>query len=204
MYDRPETMARTAWTYLRSSGPSERCLRVDELKRAIRLSLDDDSLDETLGMYIDAATGQVEHDTSMALIEQTWTYGRDCFNARYRFFGLPIRPATEIVEITYVDEEGNPVTWESAEYRLDQGRNQVILQPDFSWPSDVMGQQGGQIEVSFKAGYATPANVPAELRQAVALQAGKWVANPVMDMPVGLGDEAYDRLVARYMRSDYP
>jgi len=196
-------MARTAWTYLRSSGPNERPLRVDELKRAIRLSLDDDTLDETLLMYLDAATGQVEHDTSMALLEQTWTYGRDQFNARYRFFDLPIRPATEIVTITYVDDAGDPATWDAAEYRLDQGRNQVILQPDFSWPA-VMGQDGGQIEVSFKAGYDTPANVPAELRQAVALQAGKWVANPQMDMPQGIGDDAYERLVARYMRSDYP
>ncbi len=199
-YNRIESMARTEWTFLRSVAPNERCLSVERLKNAIRLSQDDDKLDETLLMYIDAATGQVEHDTAMALLTQTWVYGRDAFNGRYRFFDLPKRPATEIVSITYFDDEGQQQTFPAESYRLDQGRNQVVLQHNFSWPADVQDQ----IEVTFLAGYATPANVPAELVQAVALQCGKWVDNPTMDMPSGIGDAPYEMLVGRYMRSDYP
>ncbi len=194
-------MSRTAWTYLRSIGPSERCLSVESLKRAIRLSLDDDALDETLLMYIDASTGQVEHDTSMALLTQEWVYGRDAWNRLYRFFEIPKRPVTEIVEITYFDSDNEQQTFPDESYRLDLARNQVVLQTNFDWPAT---QRDGQIEVTFLAGYDTPSNVPAELIQAVALQCGKWVENPTMDMPASVGDDAYDRLVGRYMRSDYP
>ncbi len=151
-------------------------------------------------MYIDAATGQVEHDTSMALITQTWVYGRDSFNLRYRYFEIPKRPVTAIDSITYFDSDGVQKTFPDTEYRLDKARNQVVLQSRSSWPNDVEDQ----VEVTFQAGYDTPDNVPAELVQAVALQCGKWVENPTMDLPAGIGDNAYEMLVGRYMRSDYP
>lgn len=163
----------------------------------LRLSVDDDSHDSILEFYIDGATLQVELDTSLGLIEQTWLFYRDSF-PDVNYLQLPIGNITEVVSITYT---GGSVS--GTDYSIDVGRNQLKLNSDVSWPTgtDI------NVAVEFKVGFGTTAaSVPQQLRQAVAMQVGKWFNNPTLDMSEAMsnGDAAYERLIARYLRSDYP
>lgn len=190
---------RADWAMTRTIAPIERIVTVQEVKRAIRLSLDDNFHDSQIVSLIDGATSQVEHDCSLALMRQTYGMYRDCW-PRESFIYLPVRPLLEIQSIKYTDGTGVVVTMPDTDYKADRGQP-VILRKTNAWPA------GTDIEILFDAGFGDdPQNIPAQLKQAVMLQVGKWFQNPTMDMNeiITGEDKAYERLIARWMRGDLP
>jgi len=191
--------ARIPWSLERSVAPVNRPVSLESLKRAIRLSVSDDSHDETLVMLIDAATEQVEHDTTSALITQTFKLRRDCFpNENYIY--LPVRPVQSVTHVKYFDTETETETTFS-EWYFDEPQQMIVLNRDESWPTN-----SDKVVVTFVAGYGdTEPSVPTVLRQAIFMQSGKWFQNPTMDLnDIIYTDAPYRRLIERFTRSDYP
>ena len=191
--------ARIPWSLERSVAPVNRPVSLESLKRAIRLSVADDSHDETLMMLIDAATEQVEHDTTSALITQTFKLRRDCFPSE-NYIYLPVRPIQSVTHVKYFDIETETETTFS-EWYFDEPQQMIVLNRDESWPTN-----NEKVVVTFVAGYgATEPSVPTVLRQAIFMQSGKWFQNPTMDLnDIIYTDAPYRRLIERFTRSDYP
>jgi len=198
-YQVPQT-PRANWTLSRVQSPTERVVSVEEIKRAIRISVEDNYHDSTLLMYADSATMQVEKDCTMQLMQATFLLASDCFPLE-RYIYLPLSPVMSIESITYENDQGEQLIVDPATYRLDIGQPTVSLKRNASWPF------GDNVQVTFLAGFGNdPMNVPGPLRQAVMLQVGKWFANPSMDLNdiITGNDMAYERIIGRYMRGDMP
>lgn len=192
--------ARIPWSLERTIAPTNRAVTLNALKKAIRLSVDDDSHDEILTMYVDAATEQVEHDTSSALITQTYRMKRDLFPSDQNYIYFPIRPIQSVTHVKYYDEDAEAEATFS-DYTFDASQQMIVLNNDESWPENAR-----DVKITFVAGYGdTEPTVPTVLRQAIYMQAGKWFQNPTMDMnDVVYTDAPYRRLIERFTRSDYP
>lgn len=192
--------ARIPWSLQRHVGPSNRAVDLDMLKRSVRISTSDDTHDEVLYAAIDAATEQVEHDTSSALITQTYKLRLDAFPRNVNYLYVPMRPIQSVQSLEYTDTDtGNVETF--TEYYLDEAQQMLVLNDDQVWPSNA-----NKIVVSFTAGYGDAfQSVPTVLRQAITMQAGRWFNNPTMDMNDLINTDApYTRLIARFTRADYP
>lgn len=192
--------ARLAWSLERTTAPINRPVSIESLKRAIRISVEDDSHDETLLMLIDGATEQVEHDTSSALITQTYKMKRDCFPSDQNYIYLPVRPVQSVSHVKYFNFKTETETTFSDWY-FDQSQNMIVLNRDESWPTN-----DEKVVITFVAGYGdTEPTIPTVLRQAIFMQSGKWFQNPTMDMnDIIYTDAPYRRLIERFTRSDYP
>ena len=192
--------ARLPWSLERTIAPANRPVTLSALKRAIRLSVDDDSHDEVLTMYVDAATEQVEHDTSSALITQTWKMKRDLFPSDQSYIYFPIRPVQSVSHVKYYDQNAEAEAT-FTEYNFDASQQMIVLNTDASWPTDAI-----DVKITIVVGYGdSEPSVPTVLRQAIYMQSGKWFQNPTMDMnDVIYTDAPYRRLIERFTRSDYP
>ncbi len=195
-----QSAARIAWSLTRSVNPSNRCVDLAFVKRSLRLSVQDDSHDETLYALIDAATEQVEHDTASALITQGFVMNRDAFPTRDRYVYIPIRPIQSIASVTYTDtDSGASVAF--TDYTLDAAQQMIVLTEDAEWPTNA-----SSVVITLTVGYGDAFQaVPNVLRQAVTMQTGRWFQNPTMDLNDLINTDApYNRLIARYLRASYP
>tara|TARA_R110002051_G_scaffold24381_1_gene60570 strand:+ start:1459 stop:2067 length:609 start_codon:yes stop_codon:yes gene_type:complete len=192
--------ARLPWSLVRNVAPSNRAVDLNMLKRSVRLSTSDDTHDEVLYAAIDAATEQVEHDTSSALITQTFKMHRDAFPRNVNYIYIPIRPIQTVEHVKYRDSLTDVETTFTNWY-LDVGQQMIVLNLNATWPSNEY-----KIVVSFTAGYGDEyQSVPTVLRQAIVMQAGRWFQNPTMDLNDIINTDApYNRLIARFQRADYP
>lgn len=87
---------------------------------------------------------------------------------------LPAPPAVAITSIKYIDTAGVEQTLDPADYKLIDFEEPgfVISTPGTNWP-DTRGSKG-DITITFTAGYAAAANVPAAFKQAILLMVRTW------------------------------
>lgn len=127
----------------------------------------------------------------------------DCFPLNRQPIPLKATPLQELTSISYTDTAGDPQTVDPATYGFDYGRQQIYLVNGQNWPTAI--QQQNAVSILFDAGFGTDSTtVPDELRQMLQLQVGKWFVDPAMESWQAHADEAYERLVRRYMRPTYP
>lgn len=141
-----------------------------------------------------AATAQVENDTGIKLLTQTWDFVADRFPA-VGLITLPFGPLQNVVYIKSYDSTPTLQTMAAGDYVVDTisipGR--IGLADGDTWPTDLRAFQ----PVSFRVivGYDSIAKIPEPLLQAVRL-AVAW--HSMQREPTVLERASYDWLVDPY------
>lgn len=173
-------------TILIINPPISEPVGVDEAKLALRFS--GTALDAEIARRITSAREVAEHETGRALMPQTlrldlvdWpTCGGELAN----FPGttgeivLPTAPVSSITAVEYWDGTSWATVSTSA-YSLEPGPLLSSVLPAYgtTWPT-LGNRSGARVRVTFQAGYADAAHVPAAVRDFIIAQAGAWLANP--------------------------
>lgn len=151
--------------YVVSVEPSGEPIGLSELKDRLRVTASD--FDMELTELIKAARLQVENDTHTKLMSQTLVLYLDDFPSGDTI-ELRQLPVTSVTSVTYYDEDAAQQTFSSALYRTDLNGKpaRIVLLEDESW-EDVEPGYPGAVEVTFVAGYASAAAVPAAAKLAI-------------------------------------
>lgn len=161
-----------------------------ELRTQCRLDVEP-SEDALLDSYLAAATSHIERMTGRALVTQTWELVLDDFTDAIQ---LPRSPIQSVSSITYYDLNGTLQTLNTQAYAVDNVNEPGWIVPVTGqrWPDVAQGVNN--VIIRFVAGYGPPAQVPGDLRHAVALLAADWyltredtnIGNIVTSMPNGV------------------
>ena len=135
------------------------------------LRLDTTDEDALLGRLLAAATRRVEFECALAMIDQRWRYLRDCW-PREAVLKLPIHPVRAVESVKVLTDAGlidvDPALWRAS---LDARPARLRAMPGFPRPAAGIDV----VQVELRAGFgAAPADVPADLRQAVLMLAAHW------------------------------
>ncbi len=163
--------------------PAVEPLTVSEAKSFLRVG--HAAADGLIASLIQAAREQVEQDTGLALITQTWRYALDAFPWGFptvwqggpevawtwsEVLELTPHPVQAITSLKYVDGTGVLQTVASTGYVLDAESRPARLRAVYgvTWPAP--RTEPGAVRVEFTAGFgAAAANVPATLLEMVRL-----------------------------------
>lgn len=168
---------------------------IGDVREALRIG-DTDEV-PLLERYIVGARQQVENDTQLKLVTQTWDVAIDAWPCGDVPLCLPIAPIQSVTSITAYDEDGVSSVWSTDGYGVDVASMppRIYLKSGQSWPSDSRRHVAGVIRVV--AGYGgTGASVPMALRQAIEyLVAHRFenrepvvVGTNALPLPIGYAD----------------
>jgi uncharacterized phiE125 gp8 family phage protein len=149
------------------TAPQELPVSLQEVKAAGRLEDEDDAL---LAGHLRGAVAQIDGADGWlgrALISQTWIKWFDEFPWTIR---VPLPPLQEVVEVRYVDSDGNVQTLDSSTYVVAGvgGYGRIVPALGRRWPATRC--QPGPVQVEFRAGYGDDWNsIPQDIRDAIAL-----------------------------------
>lgn len=133
-----------------------------DAKAHLRVTHDDE--DALIGQLRDAAVGQVERVSGVALASGEWLWSMRWFPSRV---DLPMGPVTALGDVTYYDSEGAPQTY--ADARLVGGSVYPAVNGVFPTAYDYAA-------VEFTAGLTSADEAP-ELVAAAKLLLGHYYAN---------------------------
>lgn len=161
--------------YTVTSEPTTEPVTWAELQSQCRIDSDDE---QTYGeALIKAARKVVETEQRRAFITQTVALKLDCFPEWYICIEDKI-PIISVTSIVYVDSDGDDVTVDAADYRVDTASSPARIEPAWglTWPQDVRDVTNA-VTVTFQAGYGSAAAVPQTTKQAILLLASNWYQN---------------------------
>ena len=183
------------------TGPTSEPVTLLEAKKQCELSPSDTAHDDHLTLLIAAAREQWEHDTDSACLTQTWSVTADCFSDDEIY--LPKRPIASITHLKYYDSNNTQQTLATTYYSLDPACRAVRLKYLQTWPVTLV--RWDAVTITYVAGYASAALVPSIHKQAMRLLIGKYFENrDLLSNDLIYTDRAYEALVHRFMRSNYP
>jgi uncharacterized phiE125 gp8 family phage protein len=116
----------------------------------------------------------VERRTQRALVLREEVLALDCYPDAVR---LPHPPLQEVLAIEYTDPAGDDQTLPDTAYRVNTYVEpaRVTRASGATWPA-VIGEEAA-IRVRYRTGYASPASVPAPLKQWMLLAIGAMYDN---------------------------
>ena len=156
--------------------------------------------DALIAALITTATAMVEGlhgETGRSLMPQAWSLtGRDFPGCRTIF--LPRGPVVSIDAVTYFDPDGVQQTWPTANYslRADAFKPVLVYDDDADVPS--VDERHDAVKITYTAGYADAAAVPAPVKHAILLMVGELYANRGDKEPSKTTLAAIDRLLSPY------
>lgn len=195
-------MAETTLT----AAPQVEPVSLAEARLHLRIDDDNTADDALIGVLIEAAREQAEHETGRRLITQTREMTLDAFPCDGEAIKLHAEcvKAQSIESITYLDTAGAWQTFSAASYALDPHSlpGYVFPAADASWPADV-ADSANAVRIKVVCGYGNAAaDVPQALRQWMLLQIGAMYAQRetfALGVPVGeLPGRFVDRLLDPY------
>ena len=110
------------------TAPSTEPVTLAELKLSLRI--DDTALDDELDAALSAARGEAEHFTGRSLAPQHWQLTRDDWWCGALM--LPRGPVDDIVQIEFLDRDGNWQVLSATAYDLQDGF--LFASMDFEFP----------------------------------------------------------------------
>jgi uncharacterized phiE125 gp8 family phage protein len=182
------------------TGPTAEPVTLAEVKRQLFLAESDTSQDGELASRIQAAREQWEHDTDTHLLTQTLSVTADRFEGRE--IELTGRPIQSITSIQYYDETNTLRTFSSSLYSFNATEREIELNWQETWP--VTEIRWDAVKITYVAGYASIAAIPAIAKQAMLLLVAYYHYSNRGDNDRANDLRAYENLVKRYMRSTYP
>jgi len=195
---------RTADKSITQTAPTVEPLLLSEAKKHLEIADADRAHDDHLENLIQQAREQVEHDCQVCLISRTVT---EKFNwsGDEEYWQLYYRPVSAVTSITYYDSANTQQTFSASLYSLDADRRRVWLNSNAAWPTTY--DRWDAISLAYTAGYgANGGAVPQIYKQAMLLLIGYYFEERTMmgnEIVTG-GFKAYENLLARLKRSNYP
>lgn len=138
--------------------PAAEPITLEEAKLHLRVvETDEDPLIERL---IAAARGMLEQRTNRRLMLQTIEFAVPCFGAG---IFLPAAPFASVDSVGYTDPDGAAQTWPESSYFVYDYVEPAAITVAWgsTWPQT---RAGSLVVVRAQVGYATAADVPAELK----------------------------------------
>lgn len=139
-----------------------------EMKLTLRL--DGDAEDALVGRLLTTARLHVSAVTGRALLTETWRLALDTV-PRDRVVRLPVSPLVAVTALRALGDDGAATDWPTTGLVLAKSPALIVL-PEGVVAADRRAQLG--IEVDYEAGYGAATDVPADLKQAVAMLVGHW------------------------------
>ena len=169
--------------YKVASGAAEEPLTVAEAQTHLRI--DGDAT--YLTMLIAAARTQCEAFTCRTMVSTVYEQYFDDFE--YESFNLYWGPVISVSGIQYFDEYDNLQTLAASAYHVDNvmDRARIMLDEDADWPDTE--DKPNAIKITYTAGYANAAAVPAQLKYAMLLMIGEMYErreNHVKNLPTAV------------------
>ncbi|MCT8999641.1 head-tail connector protein [Chelativorans intermedius] len=173
---------------------------VSPVEAKAHLRIDHDSEDTLISGLIRAARQEVEQETGLALIDQSWRLALD----RWPRDGLVLlrrAPVRQILSVTVFDGDGAASVLAPESYQLDAVSSPARLHLD-ARPEPGLALNG--IEIDFTAGFGEAGtDVPDLLKRAIMILVAYWyefrAAFGADSQPVSLPGE-YRRLIAAWRR----
>ena len=142
--------------------------------------------DTLIANLVKAATQKIEADFDCAIINETFDIYADEFptdDATYNPDGaivLPVYPVSSITSVIYTDTTGATVTWDTANYTLENFTGQparVLPAYNVSYPGT--RETPNAVKVRIVAGFGSAStDVPEPVRLAIQLLVKLWYDNP--------------------------
>lgn len=179
-----------------SGPPDVEPVSLADLKSHLRIDHDGD--DATLQTLLATARDDVERQTGLALLRQTWRAVADRLPADRR---LPLArfPVMRIVSVTAFGADGEGAEVPPGEWRLDRFARPPAVGFDALAPA---ADLSNGIEVEYEAGHGdTGADVPDLLKRAILLLAAHLYEHRSGSMTDGQGSawpSGYERLIAPF------
>jgi uncharacterized phiE125 gp8 family phage protein len=147
----------------------------DEAKTHV--AVDDTFYDTFIGSLITAATSHVEALTNRQIMSATFDLKVDRFPGGRRHLFLPRGQLTSVTSVSYTDTNGASQTFSASDYAVVTAQEPGLIEPvyDKVWPAARL--QADSVVVRFVAGYASAADVPQGIKQAILLLVGHWFNN---------------------------
>ena len=181
------------------TAPATEPVTIHEAKRHVELATSDSQHDTELNQAIEDARQQWERDTGRYLISRAMKvrvpyFGEYCFGHRH---------VTAIDSVTYFDLSNVSQTLASSVYELDTADDRFLLAYDQDWPSTL--DRWDAVTINYTLGsHADSTTVPAVDKRAILLLVGYYFRGNKGDDDRAHDQKAYERLVAKNVRSSYP
>ena len=179
------------------AGPAEEPVSLVEAKAFLKV--DDSAEDALITTLSGAARLHIEGVTGRALLAQSWRVVLDGWPDN-RQVKLPVVPFMALTEISAYDAAGAAHELPLAQFMSEPDR--LLLPADVAGMPVLRERQG--LEIDYVAGFGTePADVPADIRQALLLLVGYWFEHRDAVIVAGSGavvPSGFDRMVAGYKR----
>lgn len=173
---------------------------IQEARRQVNLSATDTAHDVKLNHLMVSAREQFEHDTGIYLIKRTMALAVPMITE----MAFAHRPVTAITSITYYDSGNDSQTLSSSVYQLDSARSQLRLAYLQDWPATTSRWDAATITYVLGS-HDDSTTVPDYAKSAMLLLiANEFEAPDMMGPDYTQTQVAYERLVAKFMRSSYP
>jgi uncharacterized phiE125 gp8 family phage protein len=150
-----------AWS--RSIEPLQEPYSLTDVKLHCRALTDIADENPIIQLYLKAARRAFEEYTGTTAFTTTWVLTQDGFCNPIE---LPhAAPLQSISSVKYYDTDGTQQTLSTSYYRADTASTpgRVVLKPSQAWP-DVQADRGQAVEVTYVAGWATVAGIPANAK----------------------------------------
>jgi uncharacterized phiE125 gp8 family phage protein len=168
------------------AGPVQEPLSLAQAKAHLRVDYADD--DALIQAQIIAVREYAETATNRAFVTQTWKLVLDLFPAvpthafswqdDFAQFLIPFPPLQSVTSIVWLDTAGNPTTISAGNYIVDSASEPARVAVAFgkTWPSDALQPIAG-VQLTFVAGWPSPAQVPESIKQMMRLLLGAYYQN---------------------------
>lgn len=175
-------------TLTRITAPATGVITLQEARDHLRVTSNEE--DELISGYVATASAYLDARDGIlgeALVTQTWRYALDYPQE----VTLPLGPVQSITAVRYIDDAGAEQTYSAANYRLVDGRIELVAGAE--WP--IVADQTDAFWIDFVAGYGAAAAVPATARHAALMMVAELYQTREMraEMPPS---EAFKMLLA--------
>ena len=141
----------------KTAEPEELAVTMAQAKEALRIDMDDTSLDVSIAIWIAGITAEAEHQTRCAFVNRSMRTTLDCFPDAIRLSA----PTFSVEAVRFLAPDGSTQTLDPADYYVDKVTKPGYIVParGKAWPATEA--HANAVTVDYTAGYGpTAADVP--------------------------------------------